>query len=80
MNVEQRHNIYVLLVNEPTEIWRPVEGVARGEHVYQIVSENSDPEGQTWQFVTGDTVRCELHTFMDGAKGWVAVEKVDGKD
>lgn len=75
MGIEQRHNIYVRLLSEPTEVWRPVEGVSRSEDRYQIVSVNADPEGQTWEFVTGEVVRCEAHGFLDGSQGMVAVEK-----
>lgn len=77
MNAETRHTIFVLLVNEPSMMWKPVEALVMGDDTYQILSENPDPEGQKWQFRTGDIVRCEAHTFMNGSQGMIAVEKVN---
>ena len=43
---------------------------------YEILSVNADPEGQAWAYSTGDIVRVEEHTFMDGKMGLVACEKL----
>ena len=61
-------------------MWKPVEALAMSDDTYQIISENPDPQGQKWQFVTGDIVRCESHTFINGSQGMVAVEKIEHGD
>ena len=71
----QRHNIYVAVVGEVPAVWRPVEAFHVDGDIYEIVSVNSDPEGQEWQFGTGARVRCAEHTFMDGKTGKVAADQ-----
>ena len=75
MTIKIRKNIYVRLTSEDSEVWRPVEGSPRDDGSYEILSVNADP-AQTWEFVTGDIVRVEEHTFMDGKPGLVAREKI----
>ena len=77
--IEQREiQIYVALLDEGTDVWRPVRAISAGYDVYTIISENQHPEDEHWQFQTGDVVRCKLKTFSGGCKGLVAVEKVSG--
>lgn len=76
MAIEQKHHLYVKLLKPVGGLWRPVEGVKIDPGVFRIVSEMSDPENQEWEFVTGDTVRCNTHVFTDGSAGLVAVEKI----
>lgn len=73
-DTEQRHNIYVAIVGEVPPLWRPVEAVHVGGEIYEIVSVNSNPEEQKWQFETGTRVRCAEHAFMDGKTGKAATE------
>ncbi len=80
MNVDRRHTIFVLVVNEPSMMWKPVEALAMSDDTYKIISANPDPQGQKWQFVTGNIVRCKQHTFMDGSQGMVAVERIEFVD
>ncbi len=72
--------IYVALLDEGTPVWRPVDAIARGNSLFQIVSENSYPDDEHWEFTTGDSVRCE-ERVLSGNFGrrnllLVAVEKV----
>jgi hypothetical protein len=71
---KERSTIYVSLVNEGTDVWRPVSAEQLREHVYRIVSVNHDPEDEEWQFQTGDIVRCRTQVFSGGETGLVAVE------
>ncbi len=64
------------LLDEGTDVWRPVEAIREKADSYRIVSENADVEGQQWEFRSGELVRCEEHTFADGTKALVAMAKV----
>ena len=66
--------IYVYLLNEGTDVWRPVEAEALGSDRYRITSRNLDPEEEQWQFSTDDIVRCEVRRQSD-REFLVAVQK-----
>ena len=66
--------IHVALLNEGTNVWRPVEAVHVRNDIYRITSSNLNPEDERWQFTSGDVVRCQRHTFADGTKGMIAFE------
>ncbi len=70
-----KETIYVALLDEGVDVWRPVEAIHEHDDVYSIVSVNSDPEDEHWQFHTGEAVRCRRKTFEGGATGMVAYEK-----
>lgn len=70
--------IYVYLLDEGVDVWRPVQAEPLGQGNYLIVSANPHPEDESWQFVQGDVVRCERKELMDGiarVSRLVAVEK-----
>ena len=48
--------IYVSLLDEGTDVWRPVEAVQVDKNSYRITSPSIDDE--SWQFGTGSLVRC----------------------
>ena len=76
----ENKTIYVYLLDEGTDVWRPIEAIPVGNSVYRIVSENSDPEDEHWQFSNGDLVRCELKPLSEGndyQNKLVAVEKIE---
>jgi hypothetical protein len=64
--------IYVSLLDEGTDVWRPVEAEHVSDNRYRIVSTNSDPDDEHWEFQTGEVVRCELRD-LSGEKCLVAV-------
>jgi hypothetical protein len=68
--------IYVLLLNESTQVWRPVEALKLGKNLFQIISPNPEPDIEKWQFIKGDKVLCDKKTFSDGKTGLVARKKV----
>jgi hypothetical protein len=49
--------IYVYLLGEGTDVWRPVEAEHLQADLYRIVG--APPEDEVWQFKQGDTVRCK---------------------
>ena len=71
------NTVYVALLGEGVDVWRPV----RAEHVqgqlYRITGENTSPEDEKWEFVTGQIVRCVKNDLSDGPS-LVAVEVVKG--
>ncbi|MGC4029015.1 MAG: hypothetical protein QM696_09105 [Steroidobacteraceae bacterium] len=50
--------IYVRLLNEGVDVWRPVQALRRAGGVFLIVSKNDDPELEDWEFPSGSLVRC----------------------
>jgi hypothetical protein len=58
--------IYVSLLDEGTPSFYPVEAVSLGNNVYEIVSDNPEPEDLPWEFVTNSKVRCDLRQLQDG--------------
>lgn len=67
--------IYVALLGEPAETWRPVQAAPRAGGVYSILSKNDDPETEQWRFPSGSLVRCEPRV-LDGRELLLAVELV----
>ena len=53
---------------EGTDVWRPVKGEYLGDSKYRIVSINSSPEDEHWEFETGDIVKCEKKDYPDGTR------------
>lgn len=71
-----KSEIYIYLEGEGVDVWRPVQAFKLEDDLYQIVSENPDPQDECWQFSMGDIVRCKEHVFADGTAAFVAVEKI----
>jgi hypothetical protein len=65
--------IYVALLGEGTEVWRPVNAALRAGGLFEIISRNDDPEDELWQFPPGSLVRCERRQLSEGPR-LVAVE------
>ena len=57
--------VYVRLLEEAVDAWRPVEAIRISEATYRL-SDAPIPEDETWSFQPGDTVVAELR---DGALG-----------
>jgi len=77
MEQEKRVQIYVALLDEGVDVWRPVDAIAKEGGIYQIISENEVPDDEQWEFATGDLVRCVEKQFSEGPSGLVAVAKVE---
>ena len=71
--------IFVYLLDEDVDCWRPVEAVPIRKDLYEIISVNPNPEDENWQFTTGDVVRCVRKTLNDFKSKLclVALEKVE---
>jgi hypothetical protein len=58
--------IYVALLDEGVEVWRPVLAVRRAEGLFEIISRNDSPETESWEFPSGSLVRCITKQLFEG--------------
>lgn len=68
--------IYVYLLEEGIDVWRPVQAAHVRDDVYRIISSNLDPEDEKWQFASGELVCCEERTSPEDGVHLVAFERV----
>lgn len=66
--------IYMPLLDEGTDVWRPVEAVRTGND-YLVVQ--TMPEGEIGKFAPGSVVKCEPRAHLDGQHVLAAVEFLD---
>ena len=65
--------IYIELLNEATECWRPVQSEHLGGDLYRIV--DKPPDDEVWPFATGEIVKCEPRDLQFGGRELVAYER-----
>jgi hypothetical protein len=58
--------IFVKLVDEGVDVWRPVQATHLRGNIYRIIDQQYDCEVEVWQFEPGDVVVCELVDSDDG--------------
>jgi len=75
MAVGDVSTIYLALLDEGIDVWRPVQATELASGLYQIVSDNVDPSDERWEFSAGSKVRCELRS-LSGGTYLVAVEQM----
>jgi hypothetical protein len=64
--VSEVNEIFVRLLDEGVDVWRPVQAKHLGGNRYRIVDQPYDREIETWQFEPGDEVACEWIDSTDG--------------
>jgi hypothetical protein len=64
--VTRAAEIYVRLLGEGVDVWRPVRAEHVGGDVYRILSQPYDREIESWQFEPGDEVATALIEASDG--------------
>jgi hypothetical protein len=64
--IDQMETIYIYLLDEGTDVWRPVNAEHVSGNRYRIISVNSDPDDEHWQFNTGAVVATELRDLAGG--------------
>ena len=67
--------IYMPLLNEGVDVWRPVEATPVTNDTYRVEGEMEEDE--EWAFAPGTVVRCEWTTFSGGERGLTAVAIAD---
>lgn len=65
--------IFVELLEEGVEVYRPVQATSLGGELYRIESLQSDPS-EVWRFATGSVVRCRPTRFDAGHVRLLAIE------
>ncbi len=73
MSIENDETIYVRLLDEVVEVWRPVKAIMISESTYRLLDGQSIPEDEEWEFHPGELVAVEPKSF-DGASKKVAVK------
>ena len=66
--------IYVRLLDEGIEVWRPVSAERVRNTIYRII-ESPANDTEHWEFKAGETVCCQEKSFADGKRGLVAYER-----
>ncbi|MGH6912444.1 MAG: hypothetical protein ACREH3_01905 [Geminicoccales bacterium] len=56
--MSKRDTIYVALLDEGIDVWRPVEAQRLSPDTYRIVDQDYDPGIEAWEFEPGTVVRC----------------------
>ena len=65
--------VYVQLVGEAVDCWRPVPSRELHSGVYEILG--VVPAGEQWEFEPGARVRCREQLLSDTESGLVAYER-----
>lgn len=71
--------IYVALLNENVDVWRPVSAVHLDGNTYRIENQPYDRKDEQWQFEPGDTVLCKTVDLEEGP-ALVAIKRISSKD
>ncbi len=69
--------IYVALLGEGLEVWKPVKAIRIEKNIYQILDDTEyDEADEKWEFPPGSKVLCESKKIHDGVIN-AAVKKVE---
>lgn len=76
LGTENITQIYVPLLDEGVDVWRPAQAIRVGNDLFRILLPSDyDSEDETWEFLPGSLVKCALK-MLSGSEVLVAVEKV----
>lgn len=67
--------VYVELMDEGVDVWRPVEATVEADGTFRLPDEA--PDDEVWRFAPGSVVRCEPRALSEG-EALVAVELLVG--
>ena len=56
--------VYVRLLDEDVDVWRPVPATFEGSDVYRLSEQQ--PDGERWEFRPGSRVHCKRQALADG--------------
>ena len=76
-NLAEPVKIFVPLLNEGIDVWRPVQARPLGANLFRIIGVEADVSDETWLFAVGTIVRCEPKRFDDGKIVPTAVEHAE---
>jgi hypothetical protein len=62
MSVSKRESetIYVPLLGEGIDVWRPVKARRLPDGAYLVLEQDYDRDTETWQFEPGTVVKCRV--------------------
>ena len=60
----ESHTVYVYLLDEGVDVWRPVTADNLGSGRYRL--RGPVPEDESWQFQPGEVVCCEQRQLSGG--------------
>lgn len=61
--------IYIRLLNEGTDVFRPVQAEKLEKNIFKIIeTESYNPECETWEFIPGQIVHCKNLELHGGVK------------
>ena len=59
--------VYVRLLDEAVDVWRPVPATPLGHGRYRLgTPDDFDPDGEVWEFPPGAVVECETRVLYEG--------------
>ena len=58
--------IYVALLDEGVDVWRPVQAEHLSGNTYRILDQPYDRSIESWEFEPGDVVLCEMVESSNG--------------
>ena len=76
-NLAEPVTIFVALLNEGVDAWRPVLPRPLDGGLYRIVGVDADTTDETWRSPAGVIVKCEHKQFADGTTGMTAVAQFE---
>jgi hypothetical protein len=66
VEIMNQETIFIRLLNEGTDVWRPAVATKIDENVYRIeMPDNYDPEDEEWEFKPNSIVCCETKILTD---------------
>lgn len=68
--------IYVKLLDEGVDVWRPVVATRLASGSYRIDERSVDIEDEMWEFMPGTAVKC-VERRLSGGVHLVAIERAD---
>lgn len=69
--------IYVALLDEGIDVWKPVKAIKLEKNIYKILNDTEyDETYEKWEFPPGTKVFCEFKKVQDG-NIFAAVKKVE---
>ena len=73
MSPTSTQTIYIKLLNERVDVWRPVQAINEGKNICTILPNINiyNPNDEEWQFNPGQTVKVRQEQHSDGIV-WVA--------
>jgi hypothetical protein len=74
--MSEQVEIFIPLLDENVDVWRPVKAVLLFDNVYRIADQSYDHETESWEYEPGTEVVCEAKPTKDG-QALVAVMKYE---